>query len=128
MQFLGRVQSGVLKIVNKLDYTNFITKLDGNVLVEIKKPVKQRSNRQGNYYWGVVIDTLSKELGYFPDEMHQELKYKFLRTENNGIGKTRSTSDLSTVEMENYLENIRRWASIDLHIFIPEPHENLPTY
>ncbi len=93
--------------------------------------VKSRSNSQNSYYWGVVIETLSDELGYTPDEMHEIIKHRFL-TQNDIIkGKTgavyvshsKSTTSLTTKEFEDLMTRIRQWASMDLGIFIQEPNE-----
>jgi len=37
----------------------------------------------------------------------------------------KSTTQLSTLEMENYLEEIRRFASIKLNLIVPLPNEDL---
>lgn len=85
---------------------------------------KMRSLQQNAYYWGVVIDILANETGYTKDEMHEALKVKFLQYENvPGLPTMRSSTDLSTVEFETYMEMIRRWASQDLGIVIPEPNQ-----
>ncbi len=97
--------------------------------------VKSRSNPQNSYYWGVVIDMLSENTGFTPDEMHEVLKNRFLNYSKKlklhplGISNletqklTKSTTALTTVEMEGYLSSIRTWASINLGCYIPEPNE-----
>lgn len=39
------------------------------------------------------------------------------------IEYARSTTELSTIEFEKYLEDIRRWASMKLSCYIPLPNE-----
>ena len=87
---------------------------------------KFRSNDQNSYYWGVVIDILSNELGYEPKEMHDALRVHFLSKpdEKTGLMKVASSTALDTKEMEVYLEGIRRWASIEMSIVIPNPNED----
>ena len=87
-----------------------------------------RSNPQNRYYWGVVIDILSSELGYTPEEIHEILRYKFIPKrdiliKDDDFKISRSTTSLTTVEMENYLSSVREWASIYCGINIPEPNE-----
>lgn len=94
---------------------------------------KTRSNQQNKYYFGVVIDILSNELGYFSDEMHQILKTKFLKInviESDGetIIITKDTRDLNTSEFEEYLSKIRMWASMKMNIFIPDPNQTEVSY
>jgi len=86
---------------------------------------KPRSNSQNSYYWGVVIDILGNELGYPPQNMHDALRLEFLSKpdDKTGLMKVASTTDLNTKQMEDYLEGIRRWASIELGIYIPNPGE-----
>ena len=97
-------------------------------------PHKYRTTPENKYYWGVVIDLLSDELGYTPEEMHEILKIKFLcykihlkhkdgSVEEITYGKT--TKDLTTKEFEEYLTKIRTWASADLGILIPLPNEGV---
>ena len=91
-----------------------------------------RSNPQNNFYWGVCIELLSEHLGFTPEEVHNILKHKFLDGKTlsvatkNGIEKIwmqRSTTELTTGEFKNYIEQIQRWASIELGIVIPDPNE-----
>ena len=86
-----------------------------------------RSNPQNRYYWGVVVDILSNELGYTPEETHEILRQMFLTNrvmvKDAFFNIPKSTTILTTVEMENYLTKIREWASISCGISIPEPNE-----
>jgi len=100
----------------------------------VRKVKKQRSLNQNSYYWGVVIKIMAQELGYTDNEMHQVLGefylsydkkvFKGSKPEFGDIRQTfiKSTTELSTIEFENYLENCRRLAS-ENGIFIPLPNE-----
>jgi len=106
---------------------------------------RERSNEQNAYYWHVIIGDpggefrkgtgLCGELGYTSEEMHEILKYKFLTEirelvrEKEGV-KTKkliivplTTTDLSTIQFEDFLSSIRAWASNELSIFLPAPNE-----
>ena len=104
---------------------NYLKGLEQQVVeVVIRKYKSKRSNEQNSYYWGVVLDILSKHTGYESDEMHEILKFKFLRKRiNNEVEYVQSTTKLNTAEMEEYLEKIRRWAAIELFCTIPLPNE-----
>jgi hypothetical protein len=93
------------------------------VWVTITKKTKIRSLNQNRYYWGVIISILSKELGYLEEEIHDSLKFKFLLDNTKKIPLVVSTTDLTTVEFEEYQSKIRMWASSELNIYIPEPNE-----
>lgn len=97
---------------------------------------KGRSNPQNSYYWGCMVQILSEETGYTPDEVHEIIKHKFLterRLYHGGkpnykvteLEYSRSTASLDTKEFEELMSKIRQWASIDLGIWIQEPNENL---
>jgi hypothetical protein len=122
--FTGMVDNGGLRFDRKSVVDNYMCTLIGQrVEVIIRKPRTKRSDVQNSYYWGVVIELLSKELGYDKDEMHEILKYKFLQSNAMGMPYIKSTTKLSTGEFEEYLSKIKQWAAEFLHIVIPDPNE-----
>jgi len=106
-----------------------LKKLKGKHSISIEKFRDGRSGNQNRYYWGIIVNGLASEFGYFRDEIHQLLRQKFLGyTRQNPIsGKTeqfvRSTTDLNTEEMEEYLESIRVWALSEFSVYLPLPNE-----
>jgi len=106
-----------------------LKKLKGRHSLSIEKFRDGRSGNQNRYYWGIIVNGLASEFGYFRDEIHQLLRQKFLGyTRQNPIsGKTeqfvRSTTDLNTEEMEEYLESIRVWALTEFSVYLPLPNE-----
>ncbi len=113
---------------------SFVQNLEIGKKIEISYgPIKkQRSNLENRYYWGVVIDIIADHTGFSPDEIHEILKHKFLRkqvwlSKEGGVAEgfdiTKSTAELSTVEFEKYLSEIRQWASMELGCYIPLPNE-----
>ena len=89
-----------------------------------------RSNNQNAYMWGVVYKILAMELGYTEDEIHELMKQKFLPRvlnlgENEEYNIPVSTTELSTVAMEEYLSKIREWAGTKINCFIPMPNESI---
>lgn len=130
------VHNGLLKIEKDSDYRRFLNTLEGDVVLTVKRPQKPRSNAENRYYWKCIVEPLAIEFfGDSPDEkqnMHETLRWKFLLDNKNGIPCAKSTTELSTVEMESYLSQIRMWASAELSFYIPLPnevdYENLPTY
>jgi hypothetical protein len=83
-----------------------------------------RSNQQNAYYWGVVIKMIADHTGEIPERIHGVMADMFLKV-RDWLGKERvkSTTELSTVEFEEYAEQCRRWASIALEIYISLPNE-----
>ncbi len=82
---------------------------------------KPRSLPQNSYYWGVVLATFAEHLGYLPDELHRAMAGKFLvKNPGEKIEVTKSTTELSTVEFNEYIEKIMQLAAEDGCV-IPDP-------
>lgn len=94
------------------------------VTVVLDKAHKNRSNNQNAYYWSCVIGMIADETAHTKEEVHSMLGMKFLKFVNGkGLEYVRSTTDLTTTEMEEYLEECRRWASEFLNLYIGLPNE-----
>ena len=122
----GVITDGKLILESPSKFTSYLETLEGkHVEVTVRKQRSQRSLSQNNYYFGVVVKILSDETGYELEEMHDILKYQFLKKggENGEFERIISTSTLTTAEFEEYLEKIRRWAAGVLNINIPAPNE-----
>jgi hypothetical protein len=125
-KFTGIVRKGKLDIVNREDMIKYIQSLEGKeVELTIKQKTNVRTTNQNRYYYGVVLKLISDYTGDDIDGTHESMKSMFLRVHHdNGIPDSfKSTTDLTTKEMAEYCENIRRWASQSLHVHIPEPDE-----
>ena len=95
--------------------------------VQFSTEKKPRSNNQNRYYWGSIIQPISDHTGYDPQETHEILKMMFLKKEVL-VGRTKldigtSTTELSTIQMEEYLSRCRMWASQELACYLPLPNE-----
>lgn len=102
--------------------------LKGSFAVSLKKNKASRSLASNRYYWGVVLAYLSEETGFTKDEAHQIMQRTFLKYVKDvpdGTSETfvRSTTSLNTVEMNDYIEQIRIFAVSELGTYIPEPSE-----
>lgn len=122
-KFKATISNGSINFYNREAFTKHIAKLEGDVSITVTKWRKPRSNEQNKYYWGVVVQILSDEIGYTPDEIHDELRSRFLREHGDKIDRIKSTTELSTVEFEDYVTQIKQFASIDLNIYIPDPND-----
>lgn len=133
--FRASVLNGKLKytLTEKEKLNKYISTLNGDMEVVVRphKITNPASIQQRRYLFGVIYKILSEELGYSVDEIHEICKMKFLSkttfvptTENyESIKIPKSTTELNTIEFEEYFSNIRQWAVMDLGIFIPEPNE-----
>ena len=116
MKFAGKIKNGKLTLDDNLGFRDYLRLIEGDVHLEIKAAEKVRSPQQ-NAYYRVIIRILSKELGYEEDEMHKVIKEKY---------QISSTRKLSKPEFTELIEAIKRWASIDMGIVLPnarQPHQ-----
>ena len=105
--------------------------LGSNYVVEVKQNKNTRSMNQNKYYWSCIVQTLAKELGYTVDQMHDALKVKFstqwIRIEHNNkeipLQSVKSTTSMNTKDFEEYCEQIRIWAIVDLGITLRTPNQ-----
>ena len=128
MKHRAKIEKGKPIFVNRDRFMKDLENHEGkDVYISITMPKSKRSDQQNRYYWGVVIDILSKCNGDEPDDIHEYLIDKFLTHEGMVLGESsyirKRTSRLTTREMEEYLENVRRWAAITLSVSIPLPNE-----
>ena len=122
--FFATIKKGKVIFNNVQLFNNYLLSLEGkDVEVVVRKPKKERSNPQNRYYWGVVINLLCETTGYTPEEMHEALKMLFLKDNTRKIPTLRSTTELTTIEFEDFLEGVRVWAASELNCIIPLPNE-----
>lgn len=122
--FYTTITDGKMATHNRDKLLDYIaTRPDGNYEIILRKPRKPRSTAENNYYFGVVVYMISQETGFSTQEAHEAMKWLFLKKQVNKLTTVRSTADLSTVEMEEYLANVRQFAAQELNIYIPLPNE-----
>jgi len=137
LRYVGSVKDGKLHIINRKEFDADLNGFEGSrVILSLKKYRKSRSNKQNNYYHGVVINCVRDglvDMGFdrhllSAENIHEMLKAKFLVNEvanDNGefISLTRSTTDLTTTDFMEFIDAIHRWAEEFLNITIPLPGE-----
>lgn len=115
-----------------------VKSLEGKeVKIVISQVFKKRSERQNNFYWGVVIPIMQNtmlDIGNPMDieDIHLMLRVKFLKqiisiNEETGevAERVKSTTELSTIEFMDYIAKVRFWAIDFFGVEIPEPNEEL---
>lgn len=126
------VEGGKLQLRNRKAFDEAMASLkDGEYIFSLERARATRSLEQNAWYWGVIVEEISKLTGYTPDEVHEVLKAKFIPkklavAKGNGeivdefvIGG--STTKLNKLEFGEYCEAVRRWAAETLDIVIPDP-------
>lgn len=134
--FNATTKGGDLKVFRSKDFRKEVVQAfpEKDLLIKVERKKKKRSIQQNSYYWGVVIKLMTqffKGEGIVKneDETHQILTYKFLKVvcaitdDGEVVERVKSTTELSTVEFEEYILNIRVWVSDFFNVDIPEPNE-----
>ena len=106
--------------------SRFLSAHEGKVLyfvVDHRKP--PRSLQQNAYLW-IVYEYIAAETGNSAEDVHAEMKEKFLPrffTRDNGVEQEleKSTARLNTKEMKDYIESVRAFAASELGISVPDP-------
>lgn len=97
--------------------------------VTIAEYRKKRSNSQNAFLHGVPLKLISDHTGYTLDEVREYLAGEFMGWDEYEIfGKKKvrpikSSSQMDTLEMKNFIEYIQWWASSTLNLRIPDPNE-----
>lgn len=124
IQLPGKIANGSFIPQSQRNMDNAMQILEGqNVVVTIEKPSKQRTNPQNAYLWGVPYKMIADETGDDVDSVHHAMTEMFLTEPGNVVKKVKSTTKLSTVEFNEYVEKIIRWAAQFLGLYVPLPQE-----
>lgn len=122
--FRGAIRDDKIRLEMREQFSSLIASLNGQQIeLTLRKARSKRSTPQNSYYWGIVIKFMAEHCGYDPEEMHDALKQKFLRTHGDTeLPTVRSTAKLNTAEFTEYLEQCRRLAA-EMSIYVPDPNE-----
>ena len=120
----GRIDSGMFVADSPPSLRNAYAAFDGKpVEITIGPITKKRSNPQNSYLWGVVYKLISDETGDDAESVHHAMRSMFLADTGRVVVKVKSTSKLTTVEFQQYVREIQRWAAGFLGLYIPDPNE-----
>ena len=122
MKIYGRVENG--KLISSLNEKSLNIFEGEEVEIRIRIRSNNRSNEQNSLYWK-WIEILSNDLGYTKTELHELIKYKFLKRESkNKDGETtvviKSTSTLTIKEFNEFMNDILYWSNNTLEISLPQ--------
>ena len=134
LTYAGTVENGTAILPRAKMRAEIARLFEGkDIEVRIQKRKKHRTNPQNAYYWGVVVPLIQeaiKDLGdvWEAQKVHDLLRLKFLEVvkidEETGeelLRTIRSTTELSTVEFIEYIDQCRQWAAEFLWVNIPDP-------
>lgn len=121
--FYARILNGKAKLVNRDGFDRLVQSLDGQEIdIIVRRHRKGRSLPQNAYLWGCVYKILADHLeGYTEEDVHEAMGQLF-RTDRTGVvPRVKSTTEMSTVEFNEYLERIIQFAAEKLELVIPDP-------
>jgi len=78
------VKEGRMLFHAKEEFLKYLTTIEGECQLTVKKWYKNRTDRENRYYWGVVVEVLRDFFGYTKDEMHDAVKWQFLKKKVEG--------------------------------------------
>ena len=99
---------------------------NGKLSVDIKRYRKKRTDNQNSLYW-LWLETISKDTGFHPDELHATFRAMFLTDKTKRIPLVRSTTALNSLEFMSYLNRIEQ-KSAELGIELPNPEDHWAEY
>ena len=100
---------------------------DAKVRIVLEKMRGTRTNRQNRYYWGVALELIAHHTGYLPEDVHEIMRARFLKKKRiwrgGEMAVLQSTSDLTSDEFTQYIEQVRQEAA-EMEIEIPDPDKD----
>lgn len=140
--YISRITNGKVNPAHHAKIAEVLNSLDGELAkITIEKHVKKRSDNQSRYYFGVVVrfvhailkqenpNATLREAHQFCklEEVGNLLDYKIVLVNDvtHIIPEIKSTSELTTMEFEAFLERIRQWALNTAGVIIPLPNEEI---
>jgi len=124
MKAFGTIKKGILILNNQRRFNDNLLEFEGKEIeVRIRERNNKRTNEQNSLYWK-WIQIISKSLGYTIEEMHELIKYKFLKRttiKKNGVEevKLKSTTTLTVKEFTEFMNEIYFWSNNSLNISLP---------
>lgn len=105
------------RIISPFKHTQISGKYD------LKKPDNSQTGQQRRYYWKCLIKPIAEYTGYTNDETHGRMGYMHLLDKSGKTPFVPSTESLTPKRREVYHEDIRRFSSTDLELYLELPNE-----
>ena len=131
LNYYSDVKNGKLQKNVSLKIASELKQFEGKrVEIKIQKLKSTRSQQQNRYWWAIVT-ILSNEIGYTKEELHDILKFKFLKKSKvvEGTGEILeylgSTAKLNKSEFADLTTDLIRWSAETFNVVLPQPGEQL---
>lgn len=119
----GHVKDGNLIVRDRETFLLHLQSPEGKIVeVIVRLYVRRRSQNQNAYLGGVVYKLIADHTGSAAEEIHDACKLSFgpKKFISNLVAPV-TTKRLDTTEFTEYIEKVRRWASEELGVVIPDP-------
>ena len=129
--YTGQVKGGKIVGIPRKRINEELAYFEGkHIEVVIRKRKRQRTTEQNNTMW-MYFTMIAEETGYSKDEVYGIVTKLYLtRTKvNEATGAIYEyiikTSSLSTVEFNEFFEDIKRFAAQEFNLVLPDPNEQI---
>lgn len=129
LTYYSNVKEGQLQKNVRLQIAEELKHFEGKrVEITIQKLKSTRSLQQNRLWW-LYVTIIAKEVGYSKEEMHEILKFKFLKREkvDEKTGEVfeyiGSTTKLNKTEFADMVTDLIRFAAETFNIILPLPGE-----
>ncbi len=138
MEFISKIEKGKLSFLKESKIKSFLQSLEGkDVIINIKKHKKNRSNAQNRWYWGVALKKITEDLYniqgelFTKEEIHAYHKAVVTSSKFNTLNvlghevivfNDISTKSMNTIQFNNFKQSIQNHWAIR-NIDIPDPQE-----
>lgn len=126
----GMVKDGKLKNINRKRLASELAIFEGkNIKLTIELKKSNRSLEQNKYWW-VLMGILGSSLGYSKEEIHELMKFKFLKREKviettgEILPYIASTTSLNKSDFADMISQMQQW-SAEMGIRLPDAGEQL---
>jgi len=130
-KFKAIIKRGTLSFIlpHRIDEYLSSFKSGTPVLVSVQKEEKTESDPLRKYYFKVVAKMISDYTGHSKDMIHEAMKIKFsshvdkkyMLTIPQSVFSKHSTLPVS--KKMDFIEDVRKWASDFLNMYIPDPEQ-----
>jgi hypothetical protein len=119
--FRAEIRDGALFLDDRAAFDTWLkSRRNGRYDLTVKQHRERRTSPQNRWYRGCVLPMLAEALGWDTEDLHYELRRKFLQTEDH-TKPPRHTADLDTAEMTRFIDDVRRIAA-ECGVVIPDPN------
>ncbi len=128
--YKGTLANGKIILDDKESLNSELNMLnEGTIEVTIQNWYQKRTNPQNKLMW-LWFAIIGNHIGHSPEQVKGILQYKFLRMEevieNTGeiVERIKGTSELNTLEMKTFLDEVYLWSNEYLSCSLPNPTNN----